>query len=195
VFTTVVNVTLPYAPDVVFLALASVEGTVRWQSGVRGVSRARPAPGPLPAADARTAADPAGEVAPPLVLHYWALGARHRLRARVTAHQPPERFAYRAEGAGFALDVTFVVAPARPGCEVTCTAVLRDPDAGALPFAAPTKLARTGPALDATLAARGSDLVRLRRLLARRLPRDLVRLEAWVAVQPGARRRSSQVCA
>jgi uncharacterized protein YndB with AHSA1/START domain len=155
VFTVVASVSLPYSPEAVYAAVASVEGTVRWQAGVRGVWRARPSASP-----------------PPLVLHYWALGVRHRLHARVTAHVPPERFAYRAEGDGIALDVTYGVAPTRHGCHVACTVILRGADPAA-PAAAP--------------APAQADLVRLRRLLTRRLPRDLARLEAWVAVQPGAR--------
>jgi uncharacterized protein YndB with AHSA1/START domain len=46
VFTIIASVTLAYPPDAVFAALASIEGTVRWQSGVRAVRRAR---APLPA--------------------------------------------------------------------------------------------------------------------------------------------------
>ena len=158
-FTVVASVSLPYPPEAVYAAVASVEGTVRWQAGVRGVWRARPA-----------------AALPPLVLHYWALGVRHRLRTRVTAHVPHERFAYRAEGDGIAFDVTFGVAPTRYGCHVACTMILRADDA-----AAPDSEGAPGPA----------DLVRLRRLLTRRLPRDLARLEAWVAVQPGASQRAA----
>ncbi len=85
-YTIVASTTLPYPPDAVFAALASIEGTVRWQAGVRGVRRARP--------------ERADDGVPPLVLHYWALGVRHALRATVTVHEPPLRFGYRAVGAG-----------------------------------------------------------------------------------------------
>jgi hypothetical protein len=86
---------------------------------------------------------------PPLILHYWALGVRHALRTRVTLREPWERFAYRAEGAGLAYDASFTVDPTPQGCHVTCTVVLGDTP--------------PGPA--------AVDAVRLRRLLARRLPR------------------------
>jgi hypothetical protein len=166
VFTIVATVTLPYPAEAVFAALASVEGTVRWQSGVRCVRRGRAPDADAGAPGAAPGGPASGDPLPPLVLHYWALGVRHALRTRVTAHQPPEHFAYRAEGERLAYHATFDVAPAPVGCHVTCTVALgreREPDA---------------------------DSVRLRRLLARRLPRDLARLEAWVAVQPGARRRA-----
>lgn len=167
-YSIVASVTFPYARESVFAALASVEGAVRWQAGVRAVRRAPPRPTASPAGEPTLDAD--GH-APALLLHYWALGARHVLRTHVTAHEPPERFAYRAEGAGLAYDVCFAVRPVTEGCEVTCTLHLEGGSA------APT-------------TAEG-DVVRLRRLLVRRLPRDLARLEAWVAVQPGARRRSA----
>ncbi len=164
-YTIVASTTLPYPPDAVFAALASIESTVRWQAGVRGVRRARPGAGD-------------GDGVPPLVLHYWALGARHRLRASVTACEPPGRFAYRAEGDGLGWEATYTVAPAALGCHVTCTLVLL----GA-PGAAPAARAAAGGETPAHAT------VRLRRLMARRLPLDLARLEAWVAVQPGARAR------
>lgn len=189
-FTVLATATFPHPPEPVFAALASVEGTVRWQSGVRGVWRARagataeqrPSSPPLPPSPGA----PPGPEQPLLVLHYWALGVRHRLRARVTRHEPPERFAYHAEGDGLALDVAFVVAPAPRGCHVTCTAVLHDAASGALAAGtlAPGALAPGAP----TPGAGDPDVVRLRRLLTRRLPRDLARLEEWVAVQPPVRR-------
>lgn len=175
-YTIVATVTLPYPADVVFAALASLEGTVRWQAGVRAVRRARRLPGS--AGGARTV--------PPLVLHYWALGVRHALHASVTAHEPPHRFAYRAVGTGLAYDATFAVAPSAQGCHVTCT-VLVAADGAALE-GAPGHAPADAPGHAPADAAPGADVVRLRRLLARRLPADLARLEAWVAVQPGARR-------
>ena len=149
-FTILSAVTLPHPPESVFAALASVEGTVRWQAGVRCVRRPR-----------RDAERPAE-----LVLHYWALGVRHALRTRITAHEPSRRFAYSALGDHFGYDAAFSVEPARDGALVTCQVTLHHPpDAG-----------------DAGADAR-FELARLRRLLTRRLPRDLARLEAWVAVQ------------
>ena len=159
-YTIVASTTLPYSPEAVFAALASVEGTVRWQAGVRGVRRAR--------------VGPTDEGVPPLVLHYWALGVRRALRATVTLHEPPLRFGYRAVGDGLSYDATYAVVPTPHGCHVTCTVVLGGEDDVRAAADAPT-----GAAADA--------VVRLRRLLARRLPRDLARLEEWVAVQPGAR--------
>jgi hypothetical protein len=144
------------------------------------------APDAAPPDAAPPDAAPPEDGTPALVLDYWALGMRHRLRAHVTAHRPPELFAYRAAGDGMALDVTFCVAPVSVGrhvaCHVACTVVLRERTSA--PTAGDAAIGPTAPPPGAGAAA--PDLVRLRRLLTRRLPRDLARLEAWVAVQPRA---------
>lgn len=162
-YTVVASVSLSHPASAVYAALASLEGTVRWQHGVRAVRRTRSKP--------RATDGPGAAPVPPLVLHYWALGTRHRLRATVTACAPPEHFAWRAEGDdGLVWDLAYTVDPTSHGCHVTSTLALHDWTGG--------------PEGDGGSEA----LVRLRRLLARRLPRDLACLETWVAVQPGARR-------
>jgi uncharacterized protein YndB with AHSA1/START domain len=164
-YTIVASADLSYPVESVFTALASIEGTVRWQHGVRAVRRARSGhAAPRDASDADV---------PPLVLHYWALGVRHRLRASVTALEPPRRFAYRAEGDGLAWEATYAVVP---------TAQAASGDAAGGQGVDWTTDASVG-------GAPASPVVRLRRLLGRRLPRDLARLEAWVSVQPGVRPR------
>jgi uncharacterized protein YndB with AHSA1/START domain len=178
-YTIVASADLSYPVESVFAALASIEGTVRWQHGVRAVRRAR--------AGHAAPRDGSDADVPPLVLHYWALGVRHRLRASVTALEPPRRFAYRAEGDGLAWEATYAVVPTAQGCHVTCTLVMRGTPAASGDMAAGQGVDRT---TDASVGgAPASPIVRLRRLLGRRLPRDLARLEAWVAVQPGVRPR------
>jgi len=93
---------VPHPPRTAFAAAASLEGAVRWQSGVEGVRRPR-GRGP------RTS---------PLVLLYRALGERHHLAVRVTEFDPPARFAYRAEGDAFALETTLAFEPAPDGTRV-----------------------------------------------------------------------------
>jgi hypothetical protein len=99
---------VPHPPGTVFAAAASLEGAVRWQSGVVGVRRPR-------GRAARTG---------PLVLLYHALGRRHLLDARVTAFEPPSHFAYRAEGPGFAVETTLGVEEAPGGARVRYQVVL-----------------------------------------------------------------------
>ncbi|MBV9880826.1 MAG: SRPBCC family protein [Gemmatirosa sp.] len=97
-----------------------------------------------------------------LLVGYYALGRRHTLRARLTACAPPTRFAYRADGDAFSLIVSLDVAPAADGTVVTYrlqVAVPSEPH----PTVAPV----------ATAA--------LYRQLARRAPRDLARLEHFLA--------------
>lgn len=152
-FTIESTITLPHSPEAVFAVLASVEGALRWQAGVRGLRRLR-RPG-QPGA---------------LLMHYQALGARHALRARVTTHEPPTRFAYRAEGARFALAAAFTLEPVRDGARVAYRVTLTD-------------AAGPGASRDAASGTASADVVALRRLLVRRVPYDLARLDAWVAAQ------------
>ena len=93
---------VPHAPVTVFAAAASLEGAVRWQSGVEGVRRPR-------GHSVRTG---------PLVLLYRALGERHRLQVWVTAFEPPTRFAYRAVGDAFTLETTMSVEATADGARV-----------------------------------------------------------------------------
>ncbi len=153
------DATLAHAPDAVYAALASVEGTLRWQGGVRGVRR------------------PAARRCGPLVLTYSALGARHALTARVTAAEPPRLFAYRAEGPAFALEAAYRVEPAPGGARVACRLSLTT---GA-PAGAPG-----GTSGDAPSHPPLADRVALRRLLARRAADDLVRLERWIRLRQRA---------
>jgi uncharacterized protein YndB with AHSA1/START domain len=173
VFTIRAAITLPHPPDAVFAALANVESAVRWQAGVRGVGRAPRARG------AGGPASGASRTGDALVLHYRALGVRHALRTRVTAHERPARFAYRAEGTALVFDAAFTIDAGRDGSRVTWTLTLH----GAGPAA---DAAGAGCAAETAPDLEIAYLRRLRRLLARRLPRDLARLEPWVAVQPGA---------
>ena len=146
--------TLPYSPAAVFAALASVESALHWQVGVVGARRARGRPG--------------GAVR----LGYFALGVRHTLEARVTACEPPVHFAFRADGPAFALDVALAVAPALGGAGVTYRlAMTTHPPP-------PGDPAHGDPVL---AAAHDQRVAAFRRLLARRAPRDLVRLEHHVA--------------
>jgi uncharacterized protein YndB with AHSA1/START domain len=144
VFLVEATATLPFTPESVFAATASIESTLRWQVGVLGVRRLRQ----------RT--DGA------LRLSYWALGARHQLTARVTAYDPPQLFAYRAEGEAFDLEVELHAAPHDGGSRLTYRLRLFTP---------------SGPALPTDGAGSAAAL---RRLLGRRAPRDLRRLEALV---------------
>jgi hypothetical protein len=187
VFTIRATVTLPYPPGTVFDALASVEGTLRWQAGVRAVQRSGPrrtgardgGPAALPACPLPQEIDLGDSTRErPLVLHYWALGARHRLRTRVVTRQPPWRFAYRAEGAAFVLDATFTVEPAPQGSRVVCRLTVHD---GAELVPAP----HGTPAGRLVAPGHDSGTVRLRRLLARRLPADLARLAELIAGHGG----------
>jgi len=93
---------VPHPPATVFAAAASLEGAVRWQSGVEGVRRPR-------GRSARTG---------PLVLLYRALGERHRLDVRVVAFDPPACFAYRADGGAFTLETTLQLEPTPGGTRV-----------------------------------------------------------------------------
>jgi hypothetical protein len=97
---------VPLAPGTVFAAAASLEGAVRWQSGVEGVRRPR---GRGARIGARTGA---------LVLLYRALGQLHRLDVAVTAFEPPTRFAYRAAGDAFALETTLTLEATSDGTRV-----------------------------------------------------------------------------
>jgi hypothetical protein len=71
------GIALPFVPEAVRAALGSAGSVLRSQVGVVGVRRARPRRG--------------------LLVDYLALGARHRLAARVTASDPPFRLACRGE--------------------------------------------------------------------------------------------------
>ncbi len=153
------SATIPHAPEAVYAALASVEGALRWQAGVRVVRR------------------PANRFYGPLVVRYEALGARHALTARVTAAEPPHRFAYRAEGTAFVLEATYRVEAAPGGTRVACRVNLTTRARAATEAAADS-----GP-----LARPAPDDVALRRLLARRVAGDLVRLGAWIDVRQRAR--------
>jgi hypothetical protein len=153
VFVVESSAVLAHAPETVYSALASVECLLRWQAGVHAVRR--------------PAARPRG----PLLLSYHALGARHRLAARVTAAEPPRLFAYRAEGPAFAYDATYRVEAAPGGARVGCRIVLTTgPCADVI-----------GEGADPSPSSRPSrDDVALRRLLARRAVDDLTRLDRWI---------------
>ena len=164
---------LPHAPAVVFPLLASIEASVRWQVGVLGVRRHRPwrSAAGQPDAGPRPAA---------LLVDYSALGVRHPLAARVTASSPPAggapaRFAYRLENAALALDVALGLAPVPRGTALTYRLCLTTPHDAA-------SGAQGEPVFAPRVAA-------FRRQLARRAPRDLARLEGYVArrLRPTAR--------
>ena len=105
-----------------------------------------------------------------LVVSYFALGERHALAARVTRYDPPHRFAYRAWCPAFTLDVALEAAPAFGGTRVTYHLQLATPEPAPGDEAAERRAAA------------------LRRLIGRRAPRDLARLEAYVARRVGVRR-------
>lgn len=160
VFSAEASAVLPYAPAAVFAALAGVESSPRWQGGVRGVRRA--------------GASRAG-----LCVAYHALGVRHTLRTWVTACEPPARFAYRAENDAFALDVALEVTPAFGGARLPYQLRLTV-------HAVAARNAEDHPpeevfAVEGDAAARQA--AEFRRLLARRAPRDLARLEHDLAVR------------
>jgi hypothetical protein len=100
-----------------------------------------------------------------LVVSYYALGTRHPLAARVLRADPPHHFAYRAACAAFTLDVSLDAAATFGGTRLTYRLRLVTP-----------------PAADPDAEGRAAAL---RRLLGRRAPRDLARLEAYVARRAG----------
>jgi hypothetical protein len=102
VFVVEASALVPHAPGAVFAAAASLEGAVRWQSGVEGVRRPRGR----------------SRHTRPLVLLYRALGERHLLEVWVTAFEPPSRFVYHATGTAFALETTLTLEPASDGARV-----------------------------------------------------------------------------
>lgn len=103
-----------------------------------------------------------------LVVSYYALGERHHLAARVTRSDPSRHFAYEAWGPAFALGVSLDADAALGGTRLVYRLQLETPPP------APGDLAA-----EARAAA-------LRRLVGRRAPRDLARLETYVARRTGA---------
>jgi hypothetical protein len=149
VFLVEASALVPHAPAAVFSAAASLEGAVRWQSGVVGVRRPR---GPA----VRTG---------PLVLLYRALGERHLLDASVTAFEPPLRFAYRAAGAAFAIETALTVEQAVGGARVRYEVALHTTDRGV-----PPPVSTVDPSALRRLVARrtAGDLARLAAWVAAR---------------------------